>query len=62
MHIDLSFYIKMKAFELTRKINEIFPVVEFESEGGGKYASLTSLNDIKVLNAARHVQVSGKFY
>ena len=33
---DMSVYIKMKAFELARTINEVFPVVEFESEGGGK--------------------------
>ena len=53
----MSVYIKMKAFELTRTISEIFSVVEFESEGGGKYVSPTMLNDIEVPNAARQVQV-----
>ena len=53
----ISVYIKIKAFELTRTINEVFPVVEFESEGGGKYASTTMLNDIEVPNDARQVQV-----
>ena len=48
----------MKAFELTQTINEVFPVVEFESEGGGNYASPTVLNDIEVPNAARQVQNS----
>ena len=56
----MSVYIKMKVFELTQTINEVFPVVEFESEGGGKYASPTMLNDIEVPNAARQVQVRGK--
>ena len=28
----MSVYINMKAFELTRTINEVFPVVEFQSE------------------------------
>ena len=32
----MSVNIKLKAFELTRTINEVFPVVVFESEGGGK--------------------------
>ena len=32
----MSVYIKIKTFELTRTINEVFPVVEFESKGGGK--------------------------
>ena len=57
----MSVYIKMKAVELTRTINEILPVVKFESEGGSKNASPTSLNDIEVLNATRQVQVGGKF-
>ena len=56
----MSVYIKMKVFKLTRTINEVFPVVEFESEWGGKYASLTTLNDIKVPNTARQVQVRRK--
>ena len=32
----MSVYIKMKAFELTRTINEVFPVVEFEFEREGE--------------------------
>ena len=32
----MSVYIKMKAFKLTQTINEVFSVVEFESERGGK--------------------------
>ena len=56
----MSVYIKMKAFELTRTINEVFQVVEFEPKGGEKYASHTMLNDIEVPNAARQVQVKGK--
>ena len=52
----ISAYVKIKAFELTRIINEVFPVVEFESEGGGKYPSITTLNDIDVPDAARQVQ------
>ena len=50
----------MKVFELTRTINEVFSVVEFESEGGEKYASPTMLNDIEVPNAPRQVQVKRK--
>ena len=56
----MSVFVKMKVFELTRTINEVFPVVEFESEGGGKYATPTMLNHIEVPNAARQVQVWGK--
>ena len=56
----MSVYIKIKAFELTRPINELFPVVEFESEGGEKYASPNVLNDIEVPNAARQIQVREK--
>ena len=48
----ISVYIKIKAFELTQTINKVFPVVEFESKGGEKYASITTLDDIKVPNAA----------
>ena len=51
----MSAYIKMKAFELSRTINDVFPVVKFESEGGKKYASPTTLNDIEVPNATRQV-------
>ena len=32
----MTVHIKMKAFELTRTINEVFSVVEFVSEGGWK--------------------------
>ena len=56
----MSVNIKLKAFEITRTINEVFPVVEFESEGEGKYASPTVLNDIEVPNAARQVQAREK--
>ena len=28
----MSVYVKLKAFELTRMINDEFPVVEFETE------------------------------
>ena len=52
----MIFYVKMKAFELIQTNNEVFPVVEFESEGGVKYASLTTLNDIEVPDAAQQVQ------
>ena len=60
LQLLMSVNIKMKAFELTRKINKVFPVMEFESEGGVKYASNTMLNDVKVPNAAQQVQVRGK--
>ena len=53
-------YVKMKVFELTRTINEVFAIVEFESEGGRKYASVTTLNDIEVLDTARQLQMKGK--
>ena len=47
----------MKAFELTQTINDVFPVVEFESEVWYKYASITTLNDLEVRDAAKRVQV-----
>ena len=56
----MTVHIKMKAFELTRTINEVFPVEEFESEVEEKYARPTMLNDIEVPNAARPVQVREK--
>ena len=34
--------------------------VEFESEGGGKYANFTMLYDTEILETARRVQVKGK--
>ena len=37
----MSVCVKMKVFELTRIINEVFSVAEFESENGGKYASIS---------------------
>ena len=58
----MSVYVKMKAIELTRTINEVFPAVEFELEGGRKYANITTLNDTKVINAARQVQVGESGY
>ena len=56
----MSVCVKIKAFELIRTINEVFPVVKFESEGEGKYASITMLNDIEVPDAAWQVQVGEK--
>ena len=60
LQLLMSVDIKLKAFKLTRTINEVFSVVELESEGGGKYASPTVLNDIEAPNAARQVQARGK--
>ena len=36
----MSVYVKIKAFELTRTINDVFVVVEFESEERGKVCKL----------------------
>ena len=56
----INVYTKMKAFELTQTTNDLFPVVEFESEGWEKYASITTLNDVEVRDAKKRVQVGEK--
>ena len=59
LQLLMSVDIKLKAFKLTRTINEVFLAVEFESERGEKYASPIVLNNIEVSNAARQVQARG---
>ena len=44
----MNVQMKVNAFELPR--------VESESYGGGKYTSITTLNEIKVTNKAKRVQ------
>ena len=51
-----SVYVKMKSFKLTRMIKEVLSVMDFQSEGGRKYASITTQNDIEVPDAARQVK------
>ena len=48
--------------DLNCKRLNIFPVLEFESNGGeGKHVSITTVNDIEVHDAARRLQVAEKF-
>ena len=56
----VTVHVNINAFELNRMINDVIPVVEFESQGERKYASISTQNDIEVPDDARRVQVGEK--